>query len=116
MSFGEQMQRCRETLGLSQTALAKRLGVSQSTIGNYEADISFPKQDLLLRLFDCLETDPNTLFQDSFRTGCSVLSRACWTSTGGSLPRAGRRCARWWRRCALTGMSWRPAERVRPPG
>ena len=76
MSFGEQVQRRREALGLSQTALARQLGVSQSTVGNYEADISFPKEEILLRLFDCLETDPNTLFQDSFRTGGSVLTRS----------------------------------------
>lgn len=28
----------------------------------------------MLRLFDCLETDPNTLFQDSFRRGADVLT------------------------------------------
>ena len=28
----------------------------------------------MLRLFDCLETDPNTLFQDSFRCGGDVLT------------------------------------------
>ncbi len=74
MSFGKRMQTRREELGLSQLALAKRLGVSQSTIGNYEAGISFPKEEILLRLFDCLETDPNALFRDSFRGGGEVLS------------------------------------------
>ena len=29
----------------------------------------------MLRLFDCLETDPNTLFQDSFRRGRDVLTQ-----------------------------------------
>ena len=29
----------------------------------------------MLRLFDCLEIDPNTLFQDSFRHGRSVLTQ-----------------------------------------
>lgn len=67
MSFGKRVQEKRETQGLSQAALAALLGVSQSTVGNYEADISFPKEEVLLRLFDCLGTDPNTLFQDSFR-------------------------------------------------
>ena len=74
MSFGKRIQERREELGLSQLALAKQLGVSQSTIGNYEAGISFPKEEILLRLFDCLETDPNTLFRDSFRGGEGVLS------------------------------------------
>ena len=75
MNFGKRMQARREELGLSQLTLARQLGVSQSTVGNYEAGISFPKEEILLRLFDCLETDPNTLFQDSFRTGGQVLSQ-----------------------------------------
>ena len=76
MSFGKRMQACREELGISQLALARQIGVSQSTIGNYEAGISFPKEDILLRLFDCLGTDPNTLFQDSFQGGGHVLSQS----------------------------------------
>ena len=75
MNFGKRVQERREAMGLSQAALAKLLGVSQSTVGNYEAGISFPKEEVLLRLFDCLETDPNTLFQDSFRAGEEVLDR-----------------------------------------
>ena len=76
MNFGKRVQERREAMGLSQAALAKLLGVSQSTVGNYEAGISFPKEEVLLRLFDCLETDPNTLFQDSFRAGGEVLSQS----------------------------------------
>lgn len=74
MSLGKRIQERREQLGLSQAALAKLLGVSQSTIGNYEAGISFPREEVMLRLFDCLETDPNTLLQDSFRGGAGVLT------------------------------------------
>lgn len=76
MNFGKRVQASREALGYSQAALARLLGVSQSSIGNYEAGISFPKEEVLLRLFDCLETDPNTLFQDSFRGGSQVLTHS----------------------------------------
>lgn len=76
MDFGKRIQECREALGISQAALAKLLGVSQSTVGNYEAGISFPKEEVLLRLFDCLETDPNTLFRDSFCSGGQVLTHS----------------------------------------
>lgn len=76
MSFGKRIRACREALGLSQAALARLLGVSQSAVGNYEAGISFPKEEVLLRLFDCLETDPNTLFRDSFRSGGQVPTRS----------------------------------------
>lgn len=76
MSFGDQLKIRREELGLSRTAFAERLGVSSSAISNYENGLSFPKEEVMLRLFDSLETDPNTLFQDSFRTGGEVLTRS----------------------------------------
>ncbi|MCI8910407.1 MAG: helix-turn-helix domain-containing protein [Oscillibacter sp.] len=74
MRFGDRMRTRREELGLSQKALAAMMGISSSAIGNYESGTSFPKEEVLLRLFDCLETDPNLLFQDSFRAGGQVLS------------------------------------------
>lgn len=74
MSFGKRIQERREELGMSQLTLARQLGVSQSTVGNYEAGISFPKEEILLRLFDCLDTEPNLLFQDSFRAAGLALT------------------------------------------
>ena len=74
MSIGQRIRERREELGLSQAELARRLGVTQSTVGNYEAGISSPNGENLLRLFDCLETEPNYLFQDSYRGGKKVLS------------------------------------------
>lgn len=76
MSFGMQLKRRREELGLSRTELAERLGVSASSISNYENGLSFPKEEVMLRLFDGLETEPNALFRDSFRTGGWVLSHS----------------------------------------
>ena len=76
MSFGDQLKKRREELGLSRGVLAARLGVSASAISNYENGVSFPKEEVMLRLFDGLETDPNTLFRDSFRAGAWTLSRS----------------------------------------
>ena len=76
MCFGERMQARREELGLTRQELAALLGVSPSAVSNYEKNISFPKEEVMLRLFDCLDTDPNTLFQDSFRRGGQVLSHS----------------------------------------
>ena len=76
MSFGERMRARREELGVSRTQLAQRLGVSPSAIGNYETGVSFPKEAVMLRLFDCLQTEPNVLFQDSFSAGGQVLSQS----------------------------------------
>ena len=49
MSFGEQMRRRREELGLTRQQLAQRLGVSVSAVGNYETGVSAPKEVLVLR-------------------------------------------------------------------
>ena len=75
MGFGERMRARREELGLTRPQLAERLGVTASAVSNYENGVSFPKEEVILRLFDSLGTDPNTLFQDSFRHNESVLSR-----------------------------------------
>ena len=69
MSFGERIKFRRGELKLSRGELAGRLGVSPSAVSNYENGLSFPKEDVMLRLFDSLETDPNQLFRDSFRGG-----------------------------------------------
>ena len=74
MALGDRIKARREALSLTRPQLAERLGVAPSTVSNYETGISFPKEEIMLRLFDCLETDPNTLFQDSFQGGAQVLS------------------------------------------
>lgn len=76
MRFGERLQARREALGISRAQLAQMLGVTVSAVSNYEKSISFPKEEFLLRLFDCLDTDPNSLFQDSFRAGQWVLTQS----------------------------------------
>lgn len=74
MSFGERIKYRRGELKLSRADLAERLGVSSSAVSNYENGVSFPKEDIMLRLFDSLETEPNILFQDSYRGGGQVMS------------------------------------------
>ena len=76
MALGDRIKARREELALTRPQLAERLGVAPSTISNYETGVSFPKEEVMLRLFDCLETDPNTLFRDSFRAGAQVLTRS----------------------------------------
>ncbi|MDO4811553.1 MAG: helix-turn-helix domain-containing protein [Eubacteriales bacterium] len=73
MSFGEQLRRRREELGISRSELAARLGVTKSAVGNYETGISTPKEEILLQLFDALQVDPNYLYRDSFRYGTASL-------------------------------------------
>lgn len=75
MSFGEQMRLRREALALSRAQLAARLGVSPSAISNYENGLSSPKEEVLLRLFDALDVDPNYLFRGFFHAEHGAYSR-----------------------------------------
>ena len=75
MSFSERMRARRRELDMSRVELAALLGVSPSAVGNYETGVSFPKEEIMLRLFDALEIDPNTLFQDSFQFGKQILDQ-----------------------------------------
>ena len=74
MSFGSQLRARRDALGLSRVELSEMLGISPSAVSNYENDMSFPKEEILLQLFDALKTEPNTLFADSFRASVFTLS------------------------------------------
>lgn len=75
MAFSDRLRQRREELGLTRSQLGALLGVSPSAVSNYETGVSFPKEEVLLRLFDALGTDPNTLFQDHYRKGSRPLSR-----------------------------------------
>lgn len=74
MSFRERLRQQREAKGLTQAELAARLGVSKSAVGNYETGVSMPREEILLKLFAALDTEPNFLFQDSFAAGAESLS------------------------------------------
>ena len=85
MGFGEQLRRRREELGLSRAELAERLGVSRSAVGNYETGVSTPKEDILLRLFDALQVDPNYLIRTASTPRASSApgrSSGFWRSSG----------------------------------
>lgn len=66
MSFATRLRQAREQSGLTQQDLAEKLGVTKSAIGNYENGVSSPKWDVLLKIFDILQVEPNFLYQDSF--------------------------------------------------
>lgn len=60
--IGGQIRAFRERLGLTQSQLAEKIGVTASAVGNYERDFSFPKKEVLDRLFLALQCTPNELF------------------------------------------------------
>ena len=65
MSIGERLRQRRTELKMSQAELARRLGVTPSTISNYENGQNAVREDILLRLFQVLDVDANYLYQDA---------------------------------------------------
>lgn len=65
MAFKDRLKEAREKSGLDQSELAKLVGnITNSSISNYEKGTSFPKTEVLYKLFNVLGTTPNFLFQD----------------------------------------------------
>ncbi len=64
MSFGDRLRESRNKKGYSQKRLAELVGVTNTAISNYEQNTSFPNTDILYKLFDALECEPNFLFWD----------------------------------------------------
>lgn len=64
MSIGSRIKERREELGLKQSELAKLVGVSSGSIGNYECGVSAPNEKILFKLFEALNCDANYLYQD----------------------------------------------------
>ena len=61
MVFAENLRKCREKAGLSQTALGAKMGLKGSVIGRYELGEATPKPDRILDFAYALNTDVNTL-------------------------------------------------------
>lgn len=64
MSIGSRIIEARKRLGMTQTELAKQLGVSQGSVANYENEFNTPKVEMMYKLFDVLQVDANFLYQD----------------------------------------------------
>lgn len=62
MGIGSKIKELRKRQGITQGALARRIGVTPAAVGNYECDVSFPKEEVLMRLFGALDCTPNELF------------------------------------------------------
>jgi transcriptional regulator with XRE-family HTH domain len=61
MDFSERLKKCRLTLNLSQSDLAKLTGISERTIYSYEQLGKFPRGGNVLKLSDALGVSPNYL-------------------------------------------------------
>lgn len=66
MGIGQKIKQLRERAALTQEELAELIGVTASAVGNYEREVSHPREDVLYRLFDALRAEPNELFSDCY--------------------------------------------------
>ena len=61
MGIGSRIRELRVKQGITQEILAQKIGVTPSAVGNYERGISFPKEEVLMKLFGALDCTPNEL-------------------------------------------------------
>ena len=73
MSIGSRMKARREELGMTQTQLAEKIGVTKGAIGNYETDANSPKASMMYKIFEALQCDANYLYQDDMFDAASVM-------------------------------------------
>ena len=64
MSIGQRLKDARLARKMTQPDLAKAVGVTKGAIGNYETDVSSPKEPILIKLMEVLQIDANYLYQD----------------------------------------------------
>ena len=64
MPFGKRLKKARLNKGMTQEQLALAVGVTKGAIGNYESEVSSPKETILVKLMEILGVDANYLFQD----------------------------------------------------
>ena len=69
MGIGNKIRELRIGQGITQEILAQKIGVTPSAVGNYEREISFPKEEVLMRLFGALRCTPNELLGGSVSFG-----------------------------------------------
>lgn len=60
--FGEKIRNARKALGLTQRQLADLIGVSNTSVSNWEKDLSRPDADLIQKLCAALRLQPNDFY------------------------------------------------------
>lgn len=65
--FAGNLRRLRDKYGLSQEALADKIGVSQSMIRHYEAGRNYPRVDKLEKLAEVFGVEPHELLTEERR-------------------------------------------------
>ena len=84
MTLGNRLQRLRQRQGLSQDALAEKLGVSRQAVSKWERDEAVPEVEKLLRLSELYGVSLDELVKgdapESARTCPLACCKTCDTS------------------------------------
>lgn len=72
--IGKRLKEAREKAGFTQEELGRMIGVTGSSITNYEKETSHPKEPIMYALIDALQVEPNFLFQDCVNLPSKVKS------------------------------------------
>ena len=64
MSIGKRLKEARLMRKMTQEDLAAAAGITKGAIGNYETEVSSPKEPILIKLMEILQIDANYLYQD----------------------------------------------------
>ena len=78
MSVGKRIRAAREAAGMTQAEVAKRLGVSESSIRLYELGKRPPNDEMLGRIAEAVGVDPQAFVEieiDSVRDVLEILFR-----------------------------------------
>ena len=78
MKIGERIRTARNNAGLSQLEVANRLGVSEASIRLYELGKRTPKPEMIERIADALDVEPQSLVEmkiESSRDALEMLFR-----------------------------------------
>ena len=60
--FGETIRNARKVLGLTQRQLSEQLGVSNTSVSNWEKGLSRPDADMIQKLCRVLQLQPNDIY------------------------------------------------------
>lgn len=80
VDLGMRLKELRKKRGLSQTELAKLVGVTPSTISQVESNLIYPSLPALLKMAEILSIDVSSFFQDS----ADLSSKVIFTSSEAS--------------------------------
>lgn len=76
MSLADRIKEARQMKHMTQEALARAIGVSKGSIGNYETGVSSPIEPVLIKLMEVLDVDANFIYQDYIHIDHGSLSDA----------------------------------------